>query len=124
MKKLTAQEEEAMLIIWKIGEGCVKDYLDNYPEPRPPYTTLASVVKNIEKKNFISSRKIGNVYLYHPIISQEEYQQAMMSGVVKDYFSDSYKELVTFFAKEQKISSDELKEIIKLIETNAKTSKS
>ena len=124
MKKLTAQEEEAMLIIWKIGEGCVKDYLDNYPEPRLPYTTLASVVKNIEKKNFISSRKIGNVYLYHPIISQEEYQQAMMSGVVKDYFSDSYKELVTFFAKEQKISSDELKEIIKLIETNAKTSKS
>jgi BlaI family penicillinase repressor len=124
MKKLTAQEEEAMLIIWKIGEGCVKDYLDNYPEPRLPYTTLASVVKNIERKNFISSRKIGNVYLYHPIISQEEYQQAMMSGVVKDYFSDSYKELVTFFAKEQKISSEELKEIIKLIETNAKTSKS
>lgn len=123
MKKLTAQEEEAMLIIWKTGEGCVKDYLDNYPEPLPPYTTLASVVKNIEKKDFITSRKIGNVYLYQPVITQEEYQEAMMSGVVKDYFSDSYKELVTFFAKEQKISSEELKEIIKLIETNAKTSK-
>jgi BlaI family penicillinase repressor len=124
MKKLTAQEEEAMLIIWKTGEGCVKDYLDNYTDPRPPYTTLASVVKNIEKKNFISSRKIGNVYLYQPKISREEYQQAMMSGVVKDYFRDSYKELVTFFAKEQKISSDELKDIIRLIETKANTSKS
>ena len=55
------------------------------------------------------------------LTAQEE--EAMMSGVVKDYFSDSYKELITFFAKEQKISSEELKEIIKLIETNAKTSK-
>jgi len=124
MKKLTSQEEEAMLIIWKTGEGCVKDYLDNYPEPKPPYTTLASVIKNIEKKNFIGARKIGNVYLYHAIISQDEYQQAMMSGVVKDYFRDSYKELVTFFAKEQKISSDELKDIIKLIEKKSNTLKS
>lgn len=124
MKKLTAQEEEAMLIIWKIGEGCVKDFLDQYPEPQPPYTTLASVVKNLEKKKFISSRKIGNVYLYQPTVKQDEYQQTMMSGVVKDYFQDSYKELVTFFAKEQKISSDELKEIINLIEMNANTSKS
>jgi predicted transcriptional regulator len=119
MKKLTVQEEEAMLIIWKIGEGCVKDFLDQYPEPQPPYTTLASVVKNLEKKKFISSRKIGNVYLYQPAVKQDEYQQTMMSGVVKDYL-----ELVTFFAKEQKISSDELKEIINLIEMNANTSKS
>jgi len=120
MKKLTAQEEEAMLIIWKIGEGCVKDYLDNYHEPQPPYTTLASIVKNLEKKKFTTSRKIGNVYLYQPAVQQEEYQQTMMSGVVKDYFQDSYKELVTFFAKEQKISSDELKEVINLIEKNSK----
>jgi predicted transcriptional regulator len=124
MKKLTAQEEEAMLIIWKIGEGCVKDFLDQYPESQLPYTTLASIVKNLEKKKFVSSRKIGNVYLYQPVVKQGEYQQTMMSGVVKDYFQDSYKELVTFFAKEQKISSDELKEIINLIETNANTSKS
>ena len=102
----------------------MKDYLDNYPEPRPQYTTLASVVKNIEKKDFITARKIGNVYLYRPNVTQEEYQQTMMSGVVKDYFRDSYKELVTFFAKEQKISSEELKDIIRLIETKANTSKS
>jgi BlaI family transcriptional regulator, penicillinase repressor len=118
MEKLTQQEEMAMLAIWKKGAGLVKEFLEVHPDPQPPYTTLASTIKNLEKKGYLQSRKIGNVYEYTPLIPEAQYKQTFMSGFVKDYFEDSYKELVTFFAKEKKISPDELKEIIKLIEKN------
>lgn len=116
MEKLTQQEEAAMLVIWKNGKGFVKDFLEAHPAPVPPYTTLASTIKNLEKKGFIQSRKVGNVYEYTPVIEEAGYKNKFMSGFVKDYFENSYKELVSFFAKEKKISPDELKEIIRMIE--------
>jgi BlaI family transcriptional regulator, penicillinase repressor len=118
MEKLTQQEEIAMLAVWKAGAGFVKDFLEAHMAPQPPYTTLASTIKNLEKKGYLQSRKIGNVYEYTPVIAEDEYKQKFMNGFVKDYFDDSYKALVTFFAKEKKISPDELKEILKMIEKN------
>jgi len=116
MEKLTQQEELAMLAIWKTGTGSVKDFLESHPAPQPPYTTLASTIRNLEKKNYLTSRKTGNVYEYTPAIQEAEYKQKFMNGFVKDYFEDSYKELVTFFAKEKKITPEELKEIVRMIE--------
>ena len=116
MNKLTAQEEEAMLVIWKSKGGFVKDFLDQLPEPRPPYTTLASTVRNLERKGYLESKKWGNTYRYEPLISEEEYKKRFMSGFVSDYFRNSFKELVAFFAEDKKISADELKEIIDMIE--------
>ena len=116
MEKLTQQEETAMLAIWKVGKGFVKDFLEAHSAPAPPYTTLASTIKNLEKKGFLGSRKVGNVYEYTPLIEEAAYKQKFMNGFVKDYFENSYKELVSFFAKEKKISPDELKEIINMIE--------
>jgi predicted transcriptional regulator len=116
MEKLTHQEETAMLTIWKTNGGFVKDFLEAHPTPQPPYTTLASTVKNLEKKGYLQSRKIGNVYEYTPVIEENDYKQQFMSGFVKDYFENSYKSLVTFFAKENKISPEELKEIVNMIE--------
>jgi predicted transcriptional regulator len=116
MEKLTMQEEEAMQAVWKVGEGNVKSFLENMEAPRPPYTTLASTIKNLEKKGFLTSRLIGNAYLYKAAISGDEYKKKFMNGFVKDYFADSYKELVNFFVEEKKLSARELKEIIDLIE--------
>ena len=116
MTKLTVPEEEAMLVIWKSQGGFVKDFLDQLPEPRPPYTTLASTIRNLERKGFLESKKWGNTYRYEPLISEEEYKKHFMSGFVSDYFRNSFKELVAFFAEDQKISADELKEIIDMIE--------
>lgn len=116
MEKLTQQEEAAMLAIWKSERGFVKDFLETHPVPVPPYTTLASTIKNLEKKAYLKSRKVGNVYEYTPLIAEEEYKKQFMQSFVKDYFESSYKELVTFFAKEKSISPEELKEIIKMIE--------
>ena len=106
MEKLTYQEEEVMLIIWQVKNGVIKDFLNQMEEPKPPYTTVASIVKNLEKKGFLTSKKHGNIYEYIPLVDENEY----------NYFENSYKEMVTFFAKEQKISAEDLQEIIKLIE--------
>jgi len=121
MEKLTFQEEEAMLIIWRTGPGFIKDYLDKFPEPQPPYTTLASVVKNLERKGYLLSKRYGNTYEYTPRVSEEEYKNKFLSGVVQNYFENSYKEMVTFFAQKQKISMDELRGIIDLIEKEKKS---
>ena len=116
MEKLSYQEEEAMLAVWKTGEGNVKLFLENMPSAGTPYTTLASTIKNLEKKGYLSGRLIGNAYLYKPLVPEDEYKKKFMSGFVRDYFDNSYKELVNFFVEEKKLSAGELKEIIALIE--------
>lgn len=116
MEKLTIQEEEVMIYIWELENCFVKDIVAKFPEPQPPYTTIASVVKNLERKGYVSPKRIGNTYQYTPAIKEQDYKRTFMSGVVQNYFENSYKEMVTFFAREQKISTDDLKEIISLIE--------
>ncbi len=115
MEKLTAQEEQAMLKAWQCEDFTVKDLLNMYTEA-PAYTTLASIVKNLEKKGYVKSRKVGTTLLYTPKIDQKQYKRQFMTSVVENYFRNSYKEMVTFFAKNEKLSKDDLKEIIDLIE--------
>ncbi len=116
MEKLTHQEEEVMLVVWQTGKGFIKDFLERMENPRPPYTTLASIVKNLEKKGYVSSKRYGNTYEYTPLIEENEYKSTFMSNIVRNYFENSYKEMVSFFVEKQKISPEELQEIIKLIE--------
>ena len=116
MEKLTSQEEEIMLHIWRLGRCAVKQIIELLPEPRPPYTTVASIVKNLERKKYVKAQRVGNTYLYTPSIKESEYKRSFMSGVVRNYFENSYKEMVSFFAKDQKISTNDLKEIIDMIE--------
>lgn len=115
MEKLTIQEEEAMQAIWQTGEGNIKSFI-NRMAGAPPYTTVASTVKNLEKKGYVQGRLSGNTYLYRPVITEEEYKKKFMGYVVKDYFANSYKELVNFFVAQKKLTAKELKEIIQLIE--------
>jgi predicted transcriptional regulator len=115
-EKLTKQEEAAMLAIWKTGKGFVRDFLDQHADPLPHYNTLVSTIKNLEKKGFVDHKLVGNVNEYFPVIKEADYKKQFLTNVVKDHFSDSYKELVAFFAEEKKISAKELKEIIEMIE--------
>ena len=118
MEKLTVQEEEVMLYFWKLGNSFIREVVDAMPEPRMPYTTVASVVRNLEKKGYLAGRKLGNSTFYDILIAQNEYKKLFMGSVVRNYFTGSYKELVSFFVKDQKISKDELKDLINLIETD------
>lgn len=120
MEKLTHQEEVVMLHIWQLKECVVKDIVNEMKEPKPPYTTVASVVRNLEQKGYLKSKKYANVYVYSPQVEEDEYKKVFMSGIVKSYFENSYKELVSFFAKEEKISSSDLEEIIRMIEEGKK----
>jgi len=122
LEKLTQQEEQAMRAVWKCGEANVKSFLENIESPVPPYTTLASTIKNLEKKGYLSGKLYGNMYLYKPLVDEEAYKKQSLTNMVKNHFDNSYKDLVTFFAEEKKISSKELKEIIDMIEGKKKSS--
>ncbi len=115
MEKLTHTEEETMQAVWRTGEGNVKSFMEQLDEELP-YTTVASTIKNLEKKGYLSSRLVGNAYLYKPAVSEEAYKKKFMGNVVKDYFDNSYKELVNFFVEQKKLSAKELKEILDMIE--------
>ena len=122
MQKLTIQEEEAMQIVWKIGKGFIKDFLDEYPEPKPPYTTLASIIKKLETKGYVKSVKYRTIYEYRPAISEKDYAKKYMSHFVRDYFRNSYKDLVASFVKQKKLSPNELRGILETIEQQEKQS--
>ncbi|MFT3753976.1 MAG: BlaI/MecI/CopY family transcriptional regulator [Paludibacter sp.] len=116
MEKLTNQEEEMMIVIYQQGRGFIRDFMQHMDEPVPPYTTVASVIKNLERKNLVKATRVGNMYEYSPVMDEKEYKSKFMSKVVQNYFRNSYKELVSFFAEKENISAEELQEIIKLIE--------
>lgn len=115
MDKLTHSEEETMQAIWRTGEGTVKIFMEHLGNQQP-YSTVASIVKNLEKKGYVASRVIGNAHLYKPAIAEEAYKNAFMGDVVKDYFDNSYKELVNFFVQQKKLSTNELKDILQMIQ--------
>ncbi|MDR1055909.1 MAG: BlaI/MecI/CopY family transcriptional regulator [Prevotellaceae bacterium] len=116
LEKLTKQEEEAMLAIWQTGKGVARDFLEKHAKPVPHYNTLVSTIKNLEKKAYVSHRLVGNVNEYFALIDEVEYKKQFLTTVVKNHFSNSYKELVAFFAGEKRISAKELQEIIDMIE--------
>ena len=105
-----------MRVLWEAGKGFVKDLLEIHPEPKPHYNTLSSLVRLLEEKGYVGHKAYGNTHEYYPIISKEEYQREFMSNIVESYFGKSYKNVVSFFAREQNISVEELKEIIRMIE--------
>ena len=115
MEKLTHVEEETMQAVWRSGEGNVKSFMEHLDEAIP-YTTVASTIKNLEKKGYLSSLLVGNAYLYKPVVTEADYKKKFMGKVVKEYFDNSYKEIVNFFVEQKKLTAKELKEIINMIE--------
>ena len=116
MQKLTNKEEEIMHILWKLEKAFVKDVLAEIKIEKPHYNTLSTIIRNLEEKGYVSYNAYGKTHQYFPIVSKEDYKTKFMSTAIENYFNSSYKNVVSFFAKEEKISVDELKEIIKLIE--------
>ncbi len=115
MEKLSPAEEEVMQVIWKTNGGFIRDFIDHITDTIP-YTTIASTVKNLEKKRYVRCEKRANSNYYTPAIDQQDYNRSNLSDVVRHYFANSYKDMVAFFAQDKKISPEELQEIITLIE--------
>ncbi|MFY7756978.1 MULTISPECIES: BlaI/MecI/CopY family transcriptional regulator [Flavobacterium] len=116
MQKLTNKEEEIMHILWKLKKAFVKEVMAEITEDQPHYNTLSTIIRNLEDKGYVGHTAFGNTHQYHPIISLEEYRKTFMKTALANYFDNSYKQMVSFFAEEEKISAEELREILALIE--------
>ncbi|QDO92475.1 BlaI/MecI/CopY family transcriptional regulator [Formosa sediminum] len=118
MQKLTNKEEEIMHILWKLKKAFVKDVLEEITEDKPHYNTLSTIIRNLEEKGYVDYTAYGKTHQYFPVITKEAYRKRFMNSAIEHYFNNSYKNVVSFFAKEEKISVDDLKEIIDVIEQN------
>ena len=121
MKELTRAEEQIMQILWKLEKGYVNDILDKLPDPKPAYNTVSTIVRILEKKGFVGHEAFGKTYRYYPLVNKKEYTRNFLRRVIKNYFGNSYKEAVSFLAREENISLEELEEIRKeLSDDNSK----
>lgn len=116
MQKLTNKEEEVMQILWKLEKAFVKDMLLEVKEEKPHYNTLSTIIRNLEEKGYVGHTAYGNTHQYFPVVTKEEYRKGFMTNAIENYFNNSYKSMVSFFAREEKISADELREILDMIE--------
>ena len=116
MKELTRAEEQIMQILWKLDEAFVKEIIDKLPNPKPAYNTVSTIVRILEKKGFVTHTAFGKSHRYHPLVKKEDYTKVHMKSFVNNYFSNSFENMVSFFAKEQSISVNEMEEIRKVME--------
>ena len=116
MQKLTNKEEEVMHILWKLEKAFVKEVLAEITEDQPHYNTLSTIIRNLEEKGYVSHNAFGNTHQYFPIVTKEDYRKGFMNTAIENYFNNSYKSMVSFFAKEEKTSAKELREILEMIE--------
>lgn len=117
MKRLTNREEEIMTIFWEQGASFVKDIITILPDPKPHYNTVSTIVRGLEEKGYLGYEQFGNTYRYFAIISRDDYSKYTLKSIVNKYFKKSYSSVVSLFAEENDISAEDLKNIIKEIES-------
>ena len=115
-QRLTPKEEELLQVLWRLQKAFVKEIVAELPKPRPHYNTVSTIIRKMVDKGFVGYESFGNTHRYYPLVSKKTYTENFMQKALRNYFDNSYKNMVSFFAKEQKISADDLREIIELIE--------
>ncbi len=116
MKGLTAKEEEIMGFFWEKGPLFVKEMLEFYDEPKPHFNTLSTIVRGLEEKGYLAHKAYGNTYQYYATVSREDFSKRTLKGVISKYFNNSYLKAVSSLVREEDISVDELKELIREVE--------
>lgn len=120
MKSLTKKEEEIMNYFWEKGPMFVKQLLEFYDEPRPHFNTLSTIVRGLEEKGFLGHEAFGNTYRYFAATSRDEFKQGTLRGIASKYFNNSYLNIVSTLVKDEEISVDDLKKLIREVEENNK----
>ena len=116
MKELTKAEEQVMQVLWSIGQGFANEIMAAFPEPKPAYNTVLTIIKILENKGFVKHETFCRANRYTPTISKEEYSQNFLGSVVERYFNNSYLDLVSAFAKKENFSLEELETLRKMID--------
>lgn len=112
MKELTKAEDQIMQLLWELEKAFVKDIIEKIPEPKPAYNTVSTIIRILEKKGFVGHNAYGKTHEYFPLISRKDYTQTYMRNFMRNYFSGSFQEMVSFFAKEDKMSLSDLDELM------------
>jgi len=116
MVTLTKAEEKIMQILWDLDKGFIKDIQEHFPNPKPPYNTISTIVRVLVKKEIVSYKSYGGSYQYYPLISREDYRSEQMGRLMKNYFGNSLKEVVNFFSETKDLDVDELDEALRMLE--------
>jgi predicted transcriptional regulator len=113
LKELTRAEDQVMQLLWKLQKGFVKDIIQQMPEPKPAYNTVSTIVRILETKGFIGHKAYGKTHEYFPLISREKYTRFYLNNMIKGYFNGSFQNLVSFFAKENKLNAQDVEKLLK-----------
>lgn len=114
---LTDKEAIIMNILWDNGPLFVREILERYPEPKPHFNTIATTVRILEGKGYVTHEEIGASHRFHATAKKEDFRNRSLTEIIRNYFGNSYKNIVSALAEEEKISADELREIIDIIES-------
>lgn len=123
MKELTKAEDQIMQVLWELEKAFVKELIELLPDPKPAYNTVSTIIRILEKKEFVGHEAFGKTFRYYPLITKNEYSKFYLKSFVGNYFSNSYKQMVSFFTKEESLSLSEMEEMKKLIELQIKEKK-
>jgi len=115
IKQLTKAEEDIMQILWQLQKANVKAIIAKFPNPKPAYNTVSTIVRILENKGFVDYEKQGKGHIYYPIVQQHEYSNQSINKLVDNYFQGSFKSMVSFFMKKNDISLNELESVLKEI---------
>ena len=113
---LSNAEEILMEIIWKYGKVFMKDIIENYPDPKPATTTVATLLKRMQNKGVVAYRLYGNSREYYPLVRKEDYFSKHVGEMVKGFFNNSNLQFASFFTTTSNLSEDELQELKKIVE--------
>ena len=115
MKKLTTTEEQIMQMIWEENPIIISEIIAKLPAPKPPHSTISSVVRILEKKGFVTHKAYGRTHVYTPIVKKEEYTKKSIKTLITDYFKGSPSALVSFLIQEKQIDEEEINQLINKI---------
>lgn len=111
MKELTKAEEQIMQILWMLGKGFINDLLDELPNPKPAYNTVSTIVRILEKKGYVAHNAYGKAHEYFPLVSKKDYTKTYFGHFMQNYFGNSYREMVSFFTRDDNLNIRELEEL-------------
>ena len=112
LKELTKAEDQVMQILWKLEKAFVKDIVEEMPNPKPAYNTVSTIVRILETKGFVNHKAYGKTHEYFPTITKEKYTKFYLNNMIKGYFNGSFQNLVSFFAKENKMDASDLEKLL------------
>jgi len=112
IKELTKAEDQVMQILWKLQKGFVKDIIEEMSNPKPAYNTVSTIVRILESKGFVDHKAYGKTHEYFPLITREKYTKFYLNNLIKGYFNGSFQNLVSFFAKENKMDIHDLEKLL------------